>query len=1327
MAGIEWRRWAEREGLIHCHRRYQQRQRWTWTHPRFSSEHELDHIFMSASCQWHLQRCRVLFEGPSVTWPWSDYTDHNPVEIRFRHGKLWHSHRRKHRGEDKPDVRKLRGNTEDAINLRRTWQHRVEEALHAFRTHSPDTTPADQWDAICRICRDRAVQVCGLLEQTHAQPWLQGRDQDIQLLDQLIRHARIEDKRVRDNLEGLSPEVLGPLKQRKRRLLNEAKENKRMMFTQWETEWLDQKAEQADQAATHGHMGTVFQIIRELSQAKEHRRRFGLRRQDNPTEEAEAWKVHFESIQSGVGQVPDAVWADVQPQQNNSLDLDQPPTWEEFLRATRDMHCGKAPGTDLFMTEYLKFAGDTLRTEFFAVVCALWRSASSAAPGKEADEWPSKWKEGIIFPLWKRKGDRHDKNTWRGITLLSVGSKLVARICSARLQRWSAPWLNPFQFGFRKGSGVDDVQQVTRSILEEAAGSIHDKTVWLRFYDLEKAYPKVSRPALWKLLALKGCPAKFLGVLHALHDHTASSVRFEGALSTAFIPERGLREGCPSSPVLFNIYHSGIMEVFRARRLRAAQVNNWVPGLEWTFKVDGKLGKRRMDRLADSERNVKHMLIGDIAYADDTAIVGEADEARTAEGIFANTITDFAGKINMAKTEGLRITANPSSNTDVPFLGEQPVVKHVGALLHNRGSHANETNARLNKTTQKLGWVSSAWFQGRGTHRNKRRVSLSVRIKVMKTVVKGVLGSFSKTRAWQTHHLDRAQKVINTAIRRCLNVRLGMLQSQGLSNRILTNLAQWESFESTVRRATLIWAGHVARMSVSHPQKAVMYGWMTGALPKPHAPSRQAQWVNNCLRLAGIPQSDWFRLAQSRSHWRTLVYSKFPPEKVDREGEQQLNTWRPGRPVPAFCTNSPHPEPPHPPAAQGSDEEAGDIRRGRPQHQARRRYHEAPRPDAETGQRQQRAHRNAAGEWECPVCSTIFDKANQLTFHYESEHAVHDPNLVTVLVFTCPDCHVSFRRRRQLDNHTCPARNKLLRLDQIDDLHQVGGVSREADLAGTAGIYLFTDGSGGTNGTAGWGVGIFSEPAPVMGTNWIAALYGPVLTLSCDPLYLGATCHTNNTAELTAIGEACRWLLDFLRGPTPNKPQKAIILYDSEYAYGLATRLTTPNTNHQLAESVATLVSSVRQQMSLSFEHVRGHTGIFGNEVADRLADRGSLGRISPHSTAWSQLPSGPMGGGAARAKPKPAPKPRVLQRPCPDNLPSDSAAAGATPGMVVCDKCSEEFTKGNLNQHHPMCRGPDPANRTCKYCNQVYWAVSWLEKITSATRIRKQLWPMDS
>ena len=154
--------------------------------------------------------------------------------------------------------------------------------------------------------------------------------------------------------------------------------------------------------------------------------------------------------------------------------------------------------------------------------------------------------------------------------MLSVGSKLIARICSARLQRWSKPWLNPYQFGFKKGASIDDVQQITRTILEEATGSVHDRVYVFRFFDLEKAYPKVPREPLWKMLQLKGCPTPFLRVLQAIHDHSRSHVRVSGTQSTNFLPERGLREGCPSSPVLFNCYHHGILEVFRARRARAA-------------------------------------------------------------------------------------------------------------------------------------------------------------------------------------------------------------------------------------------------------------------------------------------------------------------------------------------------------------------------------------------------------------------------------------------------------------------------------------------------------------------------------------------------------------------------------------------------------------------------------------------------------------------------------------------------------------------------------------------------------------------------------------
>ena len=266
-----------------------------------------------------------------------------------------------------------------------------------------------------------------------------------------------------------------------------------------------------------------------------------------------------------------------------------------------------------------------------------------------------------------------------------------------------------------------------------------------------------------------------------------------------------------------------------------------------------------------------------------------------------------------------------------------------------------------------------------------------------------------------------------------------------------------------------------------------------------------------------------------------------------------------------------------------------------------------------------------------------------MEFHYQEHHAVTDPRLVTTEVFTCQHCQATYRRRKQLTDHLCPARQKLERLDRIDPMVHVGGPSREDAVPDGSPWALFT---GGTRGVAGWGVGIYTCRAPTTQEDWVAALYGPVITLPCDPQWMGAEAHTSNTGELSAIGEACKWLLQW-KARKPEAPHpSAVILYDSQYAYGVATRLFRAKENQLLAPSVASLVDAVRASMSLEFERVKGHSGAHGNEVADRLADRGSQGRVSPHCMHLVVPPAGPMGGaeGAARRAPqdRPAPKRRA-------------------------------------------------------------------------------------
>ena len=79
-----------------------------------------------------------------------------------------------------------------------------------------------------------------------------------------------------------------------------------------------------------------------------------------------------------------------------------------------------------------------------------------------------------------------------------------------------------------------------------------------RLLDLRKAYPRVNKPALWRLLRRYGLEGDFLRVVIDLHEATEYAVRGKEGDSEVWVPERGLREGCPSSPILFNIFHQAV-------------------------------------------------------------------------------------------------------------------------------------------------------------------------------------------------------------------------------------------------------------------------------------------------------------------------------------------------------------------------------------------------------------------------------------------------------------------------------------------------------------------------------------------------------------------------------------------------------------------------------------------------------------------------------------------------------------------------------------------------------------------------------------------------
>ena len=132
-----------------------------------------------------------------------------------------------------------------------------------------------------------------------------------------------------------------------------------------------------------------------------------------------------------------------------------------------------------------------------------------------------------------------------------MGSRILARIVASRLRKWAEDVgvLDDNQAGFRQGRSTADATQMMVRMQEDAVdlrkragvdGLSDEDTPTARLLDLRKAYPRVNKPALWRLLQRYGIGGKFLRVLQDLHECTEYRVRGKVAMSDEWRPPRGL-------------------------------------------------------------------------------------------------------------------------------------------------------------------------------------------------------------------------------------------------------------------------------------------------------------------------------------------------------------------------------------------------------------------------------------------------------------------------------------------------------------------------------------------------------------------------------------------------------------------------------------------------------------------------------------------------------------------------------------------------------------------------------------------------------------------
>ena len=92
--------------------------------------------------------------------------------------------------------------------------------------------------------------------------------------------------------------------------------------------------------------------------------------------------------------------------------------------------------------------------------------------------------------------------------------------------------------------------------------------------DAEKAFDKIQHPFMIKILQKAGIEGTYFNIIKAIYDKPTANIILNGEKLKAFPLKSGTRQGCPLSPLLFNI----VLEVFghsNQSRKRNKRNPNW--------------------------------------------------------------------------------------------------------------------------------------------------------------------------------------------------------------------------------------------------------------------------------------------------------------------------------------------------------------------------------------------------------------------------------------------------------------------------------------------------------------------------------------------------------------------------------------------------------------------------------------------------------------------------------------------------------------------------------------------------------------------------------